>query len=116
MFDDDLVNGSNGRAANGQNGSNSQPQPHPQPRHLTFDTTTAAGLEGFKKSWNDWFDDRFNADLTIVMKRDGWLCQLLGNALARERKLMREHVRGELEALRRELAELRSEIKARRVA
>jgi hypothetical protein len=37
--------------------------------------------------------------LNRLMRRDGWLCDLIGRALARERRLMREHVKGELEAL-----------------
>jgi hypothetical protein len=45
------------------------------------------------------------------MKRDGWLCDLIGRALARERQLMREHVKGELEALQRQVVGLQARIK-----
>ena len=62
--------------------------------------------------WNQWGMEVVDFHLKRVMRRDGWLCILLGKALARERRLMREHVKGELEALRRELAELRNQIKA----
>jgi len=66
------------------------------------------------RGWNEWGTEVVEFHLKRLMRRDGWLCDLIGRALARERRLMREHVSGELDALRREIAELRSRVKAQR--
>jgi len=67
-------------------------------------------------AWNTWGVEVVEFHLKRLMRRDGWLCCLLGNALARERSLMRKHVEAELAGLRREIAELRTQIKAQRAA
>ena len=44
-----------------------------------------------------------------INRRLDALAEVIGETIARERQAMREHVRGEIEALRSELAQLRSE-------
>ena len=65
------------------------------------------------KPWNDWAIDIADRCLQGAMQRGGWLCNVIGEALGHERALHRRELKAEVAALRREIAELRNQIKAR---